>query len=638
MRPEDESSSQTAVEGERFREIVRRSPDGIIVVDERGTILAWNEGEERLSGLPRAEAVGRPIWDVQHRLTPARQRTDEALRRRRERTLEGLAERTRLYRVLEEEIERPDGERRFQQSVLVGLDVGAGAICRDVTERRRLEEELREHEALLSEAERLAHLGHWEYDLRAGRPAWSRELFRIFGLPPERGAPGRDGFLGCIHPEDRERVARGLAATLEDGVTRRAEYRTVTPAGETRTLFGSVALLCDADGAPARLVGSVQDVSERKALEQALDEANRRKDEFLAVLSHELRNPLTPIRTSLHVMGKVEPGSERDRRMREVIARQVTHLARLVDDLLDVTRIGRGRVQLRRERLDLAQLLERTVEDHRQAFEAAGVRLERGAGPGPALLSADPTRVAQIVGNLLSNALKFTPRGGTVRVALRREGDVAVLEVEDDGVGIAREMLGRLFEPFSQADRTLERARGGLGLGLALVKGLAELHGGTASADSAGPGRGAAFAVRLPLEAAQQARQRPRPDRRPRPRRVLIVEDNRDAAESLKEALVLDGHEVRVAYDGPAGICCARESPPEVVLCDVGLPGMDGYEVARLLRSDEALRRCTLVALTGYARPEDKERAARAGFHLHLAKPPSMDELAEILANAAARE
>jgi two-component system CheB/CheR fusion protein len=253
-------------------------------------------------------------------------------------------------------------------------------------------------------------------------------------------------------------------------------------------------------------------------------------------------------------------------------------------------------------------------------------------------LDADPTRLAQIVGNLLTNAAKFTPRGGRVEVALEQAGGDAVLTVRDTGVGIPREAMERIFEPFVQADRSLDRARGGLGLGLALVRGLVELHGGSVTASSAGPELGAEFRVRLPLAATAENARAAEAKRSPvLPRRVLIIEDNADTAGALEEALALDGHHVRTARDGPEGLAKARAFHPEVVLCDIGLPGMDGYEVARALRADAALSDAFLVAVTGYALPEDLRRAREAGFDRHIAKPPTFERLDEVLAEAPRR-
>jgi len=375
-------------------------------------------------------------------------------------------------------------------------------------------------------------------------------------------------------------------------------------------------------------------VEQRERAEEALRDADRRKDQFLAVLSHELRNPLAPIRNSLHVLERSPPGGDAARRAQQVIARQVGHLTRLVDDLLDVTRVAHGKLKLRSERLDLGELVARAVEDHAEIFAARGVSLDLAVPETGAWVEGDRTRLSQALGNLLQNAAKFTARGGSVRLALAVDGGDVEMRLRDNGVGIEPAMLPRLFEPFSQADDTLARSAGGLGLGLALVKGLVELHGGTIEAKSAGKGAGTEFVVRLPLSKAPPRRRAADAPTPPRPRRIVVIEDSLDGAESLREVLELDGHTVEVAHDGAVGIELCRSSRPEVVLCDIGLPGMSGYEVARVLRSDPALRGAYLIALTGYALPDDQRRAADAGFDVHLSKPPTIEELQGAVARA----
>ncbi|MFT3917323.1 MAG: ATP-binding protein [Anaeromyxobacteraceae bacterium] len=389
----------------------------------------------------------------------------------------------------------------------------------------------------------------------------------------------------------------------------------------------------DAAGAITGAVVAIQDISELRTAQARLEEADRRKNHFLAVLSHELRNPLAPVKNSLYILDRVPPGADQARRARAVIGRQIDQLTHLVDDLLDVTRITRGKVQLQRARLELTELVRRTFEDHRTVLEGAGLAARFEAPGAPIHIDADGKRVAQIVGNLLQNAAKFTPPGGEVdvSVAVDAEAGHAVVRVADTGVGIEPQVLARLFEPFMQADETLDRSKGGLGLGLALVKGLVDLHGGRIEARSEGQGRGAAFTVRLPLQAVLEAAPERRQEAPAARRRVLLIEDNPDAAQSLKELLELDGHEVAVAGDGPQGLERARALRPDVVLCDIGLPVMDGYAVARAFRADASLRGARLVALSGYALPDDVRRARDAGFEHHIPKPATRERLAAVL-------
>jgi len=368
--------------------------------------------------------------------------------------------------------------------------------------------------------------------------------------------------------------------------------------------------------------------------EAKLREADERKSQFLAVLSHELRNPLAPIKNSLHILHRVAPGGDQAIRAQAVIERQVDQLTRLVDDLLDVTRLTRGKLRLERARLDLVEAIRRTTEDHRPLFDSAGIDFDVMLVARPLWMLGDVARLAQVVGNLLTNAAKFTPKGG--KVVLRIDEDspgTATIRVQDTGVGIPKELLRYLFDPFMQVESTIDRSRGGLGLGLALVKGVVEMHSGSVEPHSEGLGCGAEFIVKLPVEAAPSPSVReakvasaPLP-----PRRVLVVEDNVDAALSLRDVLILCGHEVEVAYNGCDGLEKARAFNPDVVICDIGLPGMDGYAVAKALRADEKLCSARLIALSGYAQPEDLRRSAAAGFDTHISKPASIQAIEEAL-------
>ncbi len=375
-----------------------------------------------------------------------------------------------------------------------------------------------------------------------------------------------------------------------------------------------------------------------------LAEADRTKDEFLAVLAHELRNPLAPIRNAARVLearGKDDPEV---RWAREVVDRQAQQLTRLVDDLLDLTRVARGKVQLRVGPIELAGVVARAVEASRPLVEERRHRLEVALPPQPLRLEADPARLQQVLANLLNNAAKYTEPGGRIELAAAREDGDVVVRVRDTGIGIAPAMLPRVFGLFAQAEDARQRAPGGLGIGLALVRSLVEMHRGTVQATSPGLGRGSEFVVRLPAlpERPEPAAGPPPAERPPGPaaprRRILVVDDNVDAADTLALLLRVDGHEVRVVYDGEAALAAVAAGPPDVVLMDIGLPRLDGYEVARHLRQQPGLRGLVLIALTGWGQEEDRRRSREAGFDHHLTKPVDPDDLQRLLADLGGRD
>ncbi|HXG09974.1 MAG TPA: ATP-binding protein, partial [Gemmataceae bacterium] len=372
---------------------------------------------------------------------------------------------------------------------------------------------------------------------------------------------------------------------------------------------------------------------------EALAEADRRKDEFLALLSHELRNPLAPIRNALQIMrlhGPLDPTLEK---ARDIIERQVRHLSRLVDDLLDVSRITRGKITLRKERLDLSAVARLAIEIARPLIDKRQHQLIVTTATEPLWVEADPVRLEQIISNLLNNAAKYTDPGGRVWLTTERADDWAVLRVRDTGIGIPQEIQAHIFDLFIQADRSLDRSQGGLGIGLTLVRRLVEMHGGTIEAFSPGPGQGSEFIVRLPLAVprVEETGSAGAPPLRGAgraaapPRRVLVVDDNRDGADSLAMLLRFWKHQVAVVYDGPSALESVQTEQPDVVLLDIGLPGMDGYEVARHLRQ-QLEHQPVLVALTGYGQDEDRRRSREAGFDYHLTKPVDPDALQEVLA------
>ncbi|HEV2847218.1 MAG TPA: ATP-binding protein [Thermoanaerobaculia bacterium] len=390
---------------------------------------------------------------------------------------------------------------------------------------------------------------------------------------------------------------------------------------EDARVLGSLAKFAGAAHQALTSLGSL------KAAQQRLEEADRRKDEFLAVLAHELRNPLAPVCNAVEILSREDAAEADRRRARCVIDRQTRQMVRLVDDLLDVSRISRGRIELRKQRVDLAAVVQSAVETSRPPMEAAGHQLTVTLPSGPVPLEADPTRLAQVISNLLNNAAKYTAHGGQVFLSAEWEGGEAVVRVRDSGIGIPRPMLSRIFDMFIQADSSLERAHGGLGIGLALARRLIEMHGGTLEAFSAGPGLGSEFVARCPV-AGETAKPLEGPERgagaaaaKASRRRVLVVDDNEDAAESLGVLLEMMGHEVRTAYNGLEAVAKTAEFVPDVVLLDIGLPGMNGYEAARRIRQQPSGGAMRLVALTGWGQEEDKRRSREAGFDLHVTKP-----------------
>ncbi len=375
----------------------------------------------------------------------------------------------------------------------------------------------------------------------------------------------------------------------------------------------------------------------RRRAEQLL-EADRRKDEFLAMLAHELRNPLAAIMTAIGIIERLPAHDTKETRMRSIIQRQTHHLARLVDDLLDVSRMTRGKVELRRERVDLGVVLRQVLSIVRPTAESRGLRLEVHLPDAPLWMEADGTRLEQVFMNLLDNATKYTDTGGTVTLDVERElvdGQPRVrVRVRDTGIGIAPEKLSGIFELFAQVDPSVERSRGGLGIGLTLVRALVALHGGSVEAHSAGEGQGCEFRVWLPLQRETHIEVGPllTEELRRRPRRILLVEDNSDARQTMRDLLELWGHQVRVAHDGVQGVELALRETPELALVDIGLPGLDGYRVAQELRArvGEGIR---LVAITGYGGAEDSHRAREAGFDRHLVKPVRPDDLDRLLSD-----
>lgn len=489
--------------------------------------------------------------------------------------------------------------------------------------------------------------GQWKGHVGGGMPRHSpcglvleREAPQLFARPERHyqyGMPVKFGIAeALLSPFHVDGKAVGTLWVLVHDDTRKFD-------SEDLRRLTSLATFAAAAFRTARLLEeTLKALEERKQMEQALRhkaaelaEVNRRKDEFLAVLAHELRNPMAPLSNSLHILRLTSPGAPETRTVGEMIERQVDHLRRLVDDLTEASRITQGRIRLRKEHVDLHRAVRNAVETSRPVIESARHRLTVSLPDEPVLV-ADPVRLTQIIANLLNNAAKYTPAGGQIRLGVECCGDEVAISVSDNGIGIPPAMLTRVFDMFTQVDQSAARAQGGLGIGLTLVRHLVELHGGCVEARSAGLNQGTEFVVRLPraarAEAGEQcALENPRSvDTLPRTR-VLVADDNRDAADSLGTLLQLLGAESRVVYSGPEALDALDEYRPQVVILDIGMPGMDGLEVARRIRQHPQHRGLKLVALTGWGQEDDRRQSHAAGFDFHLVKPLDVGALQSLL-------
>jgi PAS domain S-box-containing protein len=496
--------------------------------------------------------------------------------------------------------------------------------------------------ALLESEERFRHMADhapvmiWLAEVDGSCSYLSKSWYEFTGQRPQEALDW--GWLAAVHPEDRTRAETTCRHLDKLRQPYRLEYRLRRRDGEYRWVTDHVTPRFAADDRFVGFVGCVMDVTEDRRKEEALRSADQRKDEFLATLAHELRNPLAPISNGLQVLKwSLDPAQVS--RTREVMERQLAHMTRLIDDLLDVSRISLGKIELKNERLDLAAVLQSAVDASRPLIDEFGHELSLDLPREPLLLHGDMTRLVQVFANLLNNATRYTPKGGHIEVRAAREGAQVRVSVRDNGIGIPADKLERVFDMFVQMDRSLERRYGGLGIGLTLVKRLVELHGGSVDAVS-DVGQGSEFGVRLPLLALPAAADAPAPRREARSgtrRRVLVVDDNRDSAETMSILLDLMGHDTRLAHDGLEALEAAQSFRPDVVLLDIGLPKLNGYEVCKRLREEHpAGQEIVVVALTGWGQAEDQRRSKEAGFDSHLVKPVEPARLEDLIASLGA--
>jgi PAS domain S-box-containing protein len=635
--------------------IVESSADAVIGRTLDGTITTWNAAAERMYGYSREEAIGRRS----SMLVPP-ERRDE---------LAGMFDRVRRGERIEnhETVRRRKNETMCDVAVSMspirdstGLIVGISTIARDITERKRIESELRESEERQRLAVEAAELCMWCWYVKSDRLVWTSLCKRLHGVGPDEEV-SFERFVATLHPDDREGMVRKIRRALEERTEYRTEHRVVWPDGSVRWLVALGRGLYDAMGAPDRLLGVTVDVTSHKQVEQERIEllereqaaraeaqaATRAKDEFLAVLSHELRTPLQStlgwtlmLKTSVHDVPRVQKGLA-------TIERNVRAQAQLIEDLLDVSRIVAGKLRLEQKPVDLARVVVAALETSMPAATAKSIQLDVTSEPLAGMVLGDPDRLQQVVANLVSNAVKFTPSEGRVHVRLERRDELAILRVEDTGHGISPDLLPYVFDRFRQAEGSTTRRTSGLGLGLAIVRYIVEAHGGTVKAESPGPDQGATFTVTLPFanpdipavagERSQIRRSASRGGLALQGVRVLVVDDDPDACELLGMMLHEEGAEVHMVQSVRAALDDLASFRPQVLVSDIGMPGEDGYALIRQLRERESAEggHMPALALSAFAGAADREQAFALGFEVHLAKPVSPSDLTRAVADLA---
>jgi len=522
--------------------------------------------------------------------------------------------------------------------------LGFGAIVEDITERKQSETILHESETRMRLATEATAVGIWEWNVHTNTMRWDAQMFRIYGI-----APTPDGLVaytdgsGAVLPEDLPESERILQNTVRLAGQSRREFRIRRRHdAEVRVIEAVETARTNAQGKTQWVVGTNLDVTDRKAAEiqllrlaSDLSEADRRKDEFLATLAHELRNPLAPIRNGLQLMKMAGVPAVDVEQTRSMMERQLTHMVGLIDDLLDVSRITLGKLMLRKEHVPLTAVVSSAVEAIRPLVEQLGQKLTVTLPQQPLVVDADLPRLSQVFLNLLSNAAKYSDPGGHIQMNVQRQGSDVVVSVKDTGIGIAADQLPRIFQMFTQVDQSSEKARGGLGIGLTVVKRLVEMHGGRVEAKSEGPGKGSEFVVRLPI-IIEVSKPHASGDEEEKPvkssLRVLVVDDNRDSADSLALMLRVMGNDTQRAYDGQDGVDVAARFRPDVVLLDIGLPVLNGYDACRRIRGEPWGKGVVLIAMTGWGQDEDRRRSLEAGFDHHLVKPLDPRALMKMLA------
>jgi len=619
-------------------EVVKSSNDAVVTKTLEGVITSWNAAAERIFGYTSEEAIGKSIMMI----IPPELQHEEA------QFLERLRRGQQIENFETRRIAK--GGRALYVSLTIspvrdvqGMVVGASKVARDITDRKRMEAALVEsEERFRTMADNIAQFA-WMADAQGSIFWYNQRWFDYTGTTLEEML-GEDR-AKVHHPDHRDRVAAHYWRCLNAGEVWEDLFPLRGADGEYRWFLSRAVPIRDETGKVLRWFGTNTDVTELREAQEALRQADARKDDFLATLAHELRNPLAPVRSALEIMQRAAGDPALLEQARVTIDRQMSHFERLVDDLLDVSRITRDKLVLRMQRIDLGSILNQAVEACRPLVDQMRHELKVSLPEQPLEVEADSVRLAQVLSNLLNNACKYTERGGHIQLSARAEAEQAVISVKDDGQGIAPDLLPSIFEMFTQLVRPVEPSHGGLGIGLSLVKRLVEMHGGTVEALSAGTGKGSEFIVRLPLAkssgVAAPATATPATAKEssstPASKRILIVDDNRDAAHTLAMLLKLSGHETRVAFDGLAALEAAEAFRPELTFLDIGLPKLSGHEVAQRIRGEAWGASMCLVALTGWGQENDRRKSSEAGFDHHLVKPVHHLDLTRLIAELEAK-
>jgi PAS domain S-box-containing protein len=614
---------------QRFVKFMQHLPGLAWIKGVDGRYMFVNDAAVRAFRRPREEICGRRDEDLFPPETAALFRENDA------RAIEAGGIETI------ETLEHEDGWHhslvsKFPIADSDGATTMLGGMAIDITERIRAEQAVRTSERLYRAIGESIDYGVWVCDPQGRNIYVSESFLKLVGLTQEQCS--NFGWGNVLHPDDAADTIAAWQECVRTGQQWDREHRFRGSEGQWRSVLARGVPVRDERGEITAWAGINLDISRLKDVETQLREADRRKDEFLAMLAHELRNPLAPISNSLHLLRLADDLSPTAVRVREIMEQQVQQLIHLVDDLLEVSRITRGKIELRRELIDLASVVRGAVETSRPLIESAGHQLAISLPPEPLMLNADRVRLTQVLANLLNNAAKYTDPGGQIWLTVRRAGNEVMISVHDTGIGLTPEVLPRVFDLFAQVDCTVDRSHSGLGIGLTLARSLVQLHGGRIEARSEGPTHGSEFVIHLPLEAVEQPGiSGPLPKPTPRielaSHKILVVDDAQAAAFILSRLLERLGQQVRTVHDANAALDEALKDRPDVVISDIAMPEVDGYELARRIRRQPELRGLVLVALTGYGQESDRRQSAEAGFDHHLVKPVSLQVLQDLLAS-----